>query len=260
MLWYGDPGPGKMVNRHAGAVGPLSVNGRLFIQGETTVMAYDAFNGRFLWEVENPGAIRTGLTKSTEPGNMAASDDHLYVVIGDHCNQFDAATGKIVRTHTIPGGNPSQTKAWGYVAYQDGIVYGTVTDRKELAELRSRRTRTAAEATDSIFACDVNTGKLLWQHRGKYISHVTIAIGDGRVFFVDSSLTPEQRDELLKQDKTELAKLTGKAREIAEDRIKAADMRLAVALDAKTGRQEWAKPGQLHQLQQNWDWRPPISP
>lgn len=240
VLWYGDPGPGKMVNRHAGAVGPLSVNGRLFIQGETTVMAYDAFNGRFLWEVENPGAVRTGMTRAAEAGNMAASDNNLFVVIEDHCNQFDAATGEIVRTHMIPGGNAA--KSWGYVAYQDGILYGTVTDRKELAEQRSRRSKNAADATDSIFACDVATGKLLWQYQGKYISHVTIAIGDGRVFFIDSSLTPEQRDSLLKQDKAELAKLTGKDREIAEERLKTADMRLAVALDAKTGRQEWAKP------------------
>ena len=70
VLWYGDPGPSKMVNRHAGAVGPLSVNGRLFMQGETTVMAYDAFNGRQLWEVENPGALRDGLKGAREPGNI----------------------------------------------------------------------------------------------------------------------------------------------------------------------------------------------
>jgi protein-L-isoaspartate O-methyltransferase len=45
VLWYGDPGPDMMVNRHLGAVGPLVVNGRMFIQGETSLMAYDAFNG-----------------------------------------------------------------------------------------------------------------------------------------------------------------------------------------------------------------------
>ncbi len=75
VLWYGDPGPGKMVNRHDGAVGPLSVNGRLFIQGEQTVMAFDAYNGEQLWEVKNPGAMRTGVYNAREPGNMAASDD-----------------------------------------------------------------------------------------------------------------------------------------------------------------------------------------
>ncbi|MCB1063851.1 MAG: PQQ-binding-like beta-propeller repeat protein, partial [Verrucomicrobiae bacterium] len=54
VLWYGDPGEGKMVNRHDGAVGPLAINGRLFAQGEDRIMAYDAYNGMFLWERENP--------------------------------------------------------------------------------------------------------------------------------------------------------------------------------------------------------------
>ena len=53
VLWYGDPGPSTMTNRHEGAVGPISVAGRLFTQGEHSVMAYDAFNGEFLWEQYN---------------------------------------------------------------------------------------------------------------------------------------------------------------------------------------------------------------
>jgi outer membrane protein assembly factor BamB len=242
VLWYGDPGPGKMVNRHVGAVGPISTNGRLFIQGEWSVMAYDAFNGRFLWEVDNPGALRAGLKGAYEPGNMAASDDHLFVAIEDHCLQFDAATGEIVHQFKLPAQDLQPDKQWGYLAYEDGIIYGAVTDRKELAAVRARRTKAAAQASDAIFAYEVASQKLLWRHQGRYISHVTIAIGDGRVFFVDSSLTPEQRDDLLKADKTELAKLTGKERERAEERLKAADVRMAVALDAKTGEQAWAQP------------------
>jgi outer membrane protein assembly factor BamB len=210
VLWYGDPGPGKMVNRHVGAVGPISTNGRLFIQGEWTVMAYDAFNGRALWEVENPGALRDGLKGAYEPGNMAASDDHLFVAVEDHCNQFDAATGKVVHQFKLPAQDLQPDKQWGYIAYDNGVLYGAVTDRKELAAVRARRSRAAAQASDAIFAYDVASQKLLWRHQGRFISHVTIAIGDGRIFFVDSSLTPEQRDDLLKADKTELAKLTGK--------------------------------------------------
>jgi hypothetical protein len=71
---------------------------------------------------------------------------------------------------------------------------------------------------------------------------VSIAIGDGRVFLIDASLTPEQREVMLAQDKSELAKLTGKEQQIAEDRQKKADLRLAVGLDAKTGKQIFAKP------------------
>lgn len=242
VLWYGDPGPGKMVNRHAGAVGPLSVNGRLFIQGEETVMAYDSYNGQLLWEVKNPGALRDGLKAAYEPGNMAASDDDLFMVVEDKCYHFDAATGRTVRVYSTPGDKPAEQRQWGYIAYQEGLLYGTSTDRKELAEERSRRGKTAADATDKIFAYDVKTGAMRWTHQGKHISHVSIAIGDGRVFFVDASLTPEQREVMLAQDKTELRKLTGEAQKIAEDRIKKADLRLAVGLDATTGKQVFAKP------------------
>lgn len=242
VLWYGDPGPGKMVNRHNGAVGPISVNGRLFIQGDTTVMAYDAYNGDLLWEITNPGSIRDGLKAAREPGNMAATNDALFVVIEEKCVQFDAATGRIVHEFEVPGTKPKEERQWGYIAVQDGLLFGTSTDRKALTEERKRRGSSVADSTDKIFAFDIQSQKIAWEYAGKHISHVSIAIGDGRVFLIDASLTKEQREDMLNQDKSELAKLTGKEQQIAEERIKKADLRLAVGLDAKTGKQIFAKP------------------
>lgn len=241
VLWYGDPGPGKMVNRHNGAVGPLSVNGRLFIQGETSVMAYDAYNGTQLWEVPNPGALRNGVFAGREPGNMAATDDALFMVIGDGCVEFDAATGKIVHTFPLPDVARGKSVEWGYLAHSEGLLYGTATQRIENAAAEARRGQNIAINTDLIFAYDVKSHALKWSHQGQHIAHATIAIGEGRVFFVDSSLTQPQREEMLRQDKTELAKLSGAAQKLAEERIKKADLRLAVALDALTGEQVWAK-------------------
>ncbi len=74
-MWYGDPGPSSMINRHEAAGAPLSTNGRMFIQGTDSIMAYDAYNGTFLWEHQNPGAIRTGVFNNRETHNLAASDD-----------------------------------------------------------------------------------------------------------------------------------------------------------------------------------------
>lgn len=242
VLWYGDPGPGQVVNRHDGAVGPISTNGRLFVQGEDSVMAYDAYNGQFLWETKNPGAMRTGVYNAREPGNMAASDDHLFMLLGDECVQFDAATGAITRTLKIPGAGTKKGLEWGYIAYADGLLYGTETERVEKASEVARRGKTGSISTDRIFAYDVKTGALAWSYQGKHIAHTTVAIGDGRVFFIDASLTPEQRNLMLAEDKSALAKLTGKERELAEDRVKNNDMRMAVALDAKTGAKLWANP------------------
>ncbi len=242
VLWYGDPGPGQMVNRHAGAVGPISVNGRLFIQGEESVLAYDAFNGQFLWEWKNPGALRAGLKRAYEPGNMAASDDSLFVVIEDTCVHLDAATGKIRRTYRLPNARANDPRQWGYIALKDGVLFGTATDRKQITAEQQRRGKISSGATDTVFAHDTQTGALLWAHQGKSISHVAMAVGDGKIFFVDSSLTPEQREEFLRQDKSALANLTGAAQKLAEERVKKADLRMATGLDARTGKLLWAKP------------------
>ena len=105
-----------------------------------------------------------------------------------------------------------------------------------------RRGRKTTDATDAIFAIDLKTGKHLWEYQGQSISHRTIALGPDRVFFVDSTITSEQRAEILRQDKSALETLTGKDREIAEDRLKKTDLRRAVAIDARTGVQLWSNP------------------
>ena len=242
VLWYGDPGPSTMLNRHQSAVGPVSAAGRLFVQGDHSVMAYDAFNGDFLWEQYNPKAIRTGVFKNYEPGNLVGTDESVFMVIEDKCLQMDAATGNVVRTYTIPDESTGADHQWGYVAYADGRLYGTSTERKLIAEEARRRGRPSeADNTDQVFAFDASTGQLLWTHQGKSISHTTIAIDNDRLYFVDSSLTDVQREELLQRDKTELQGLTGKARELAEDRIKRIDARRAVGLDAATGDVKWTQ-------------------
>jgi len=242
VLWYGDPGPGKMVNRHEGAVGPLAVNGKLFVQGTDTVMAYDAYNGRFLWEFGNKEALRTGVFQNYNPGNLVAGDDSLFVMVKNRCVQLDFETGKVRRIHTLPKNKSKGDHEWGFVAYSNGILYGTATVRKELARRLRRRGRKTNDATDAIFAIDAKTGKHLWTYQGKNISHHTIALGPNRAYFVDATLTPEQRAEFLKQDKTKLKKLTGEARKKAEARLKRQDLRLAVAIDARSGKTVWSKP------------------
>lgn len=241
VLWYGDPGPGKMVNRHDGAVGPLAVNGRLIVQGESTIMAYDAYNGQFLWERDNSEAFRTGVFQNQNPGNLVGTDDFVFVMVKDVVEQLDAATGELVATHKLPEGH-QENREWGYLAYQDGRLFGTATVRKEVEQKLRRRGRRYDDATDVLFAIDVKTGKHLWQYQGKSINHQTIALGAARAYLIDSTLTPEQRQALLDEDKSELAKLSGEEAKLAEDRMKRIDARLAVGLDAATGEKLWESP------------------
>ncbi len=239
VLWYGDPGPGEMVNRHDGAVGPLATNGRLFVQGESTIRAYDAYNGLLLWNHDNPEGIRLGVYQNVSPGNLAANDDRLFHFIGPECYELDAATGETVRVHGLPESADDGRHSWAFVVVQDDLLFGTATVLDGIDSRERRRGRRTKDATDAIFAIDLNTGKHLWTYQGKSISHRTIAIGPEQVFFIDSSITSEQRADILREDKSELEFLTGKEREIAEDRLKNADVRRAMAIDARTGEINW---------------------
>ncbi|MEZ6050451.1 MAG: PQQ-binding-like beta-propeller repeat protein [Planctomycetaceae bacterium] len=242
VLWYGDPGPGDMVNRHDGAVGPLAVGGKLIIQGDTTIKAYDAYNGMHLWTYENEKALRTGVFQNQNPGNLAASEDRVFHFMGDECFELDAATGETLAVHRLPEDADQGNHVWGYIAVQDGTLFGTATIRQEIEQRARRRGKATEDATDSIFAIDLKTGKHRWTYNGKTISHHTIAIGPEQVYFIDSSITSDQRQEILNQDKSHLVNLTGKEREIAEDRLKSADVRMATAVDIQTGEKVWAEP------------------
>ena len=227
VLWFGEPGTAPMVNRHDAAAAPLAVNGRLFIQGENIAMAYDSYNGALLWKRSLPGAMRTRL-KGRECSNLAASEDSFFVATGETCLRLDAETGRTLATYNLPAGTKGTWPKWGYVAYVDGILFGS--------------TFTQMGISDSVFAIDTRDGKHIWWYDGKNIANLTIAVGDGWIFFVDSSLTPEQREELLRQDKSHLMGLSAEESKKAEERTKRLDARLAVALDARTGGKLWTKP------------------
>jgi len=242
VLWYGDPGPSAMINRHEAAGAPLSTNGRMFIQGTDSVMAYDAYNGTFLWDYENPGALRTGVFNNRETNNLAASDDVLYVAVHNTCVALDAATGKVLTEYQTPSSPDGIQRAWAYLAHDRGQLFGTSTIREELEMKMRRRGLTVKSQTDAIFAVDTKTGERSWIYRGDNILHTTIAIGPEHVYFIDSSITPEQRQQLYLSDKGELKKLTGKAAARAEKEMKQLDVRLAVALDRRTGKKLWEAP------------------
>jgi outer membrane protein assembly factor BamB len=242
VLWYGDPGPAPMVNRHEAAVAPLSTNGRMFIQGVDRILCYDAYNGLFLWAYLNPGAKRTGVFNNEECSNLAASDDSLFVAVGDTCTQLDAATGRVQAVHRVPKSADGIPRVWGYVGYYDGMLIGTSTIRKELELSLRRRGHTVTNTTDALFAMDTKTGESKWVYRGKNIMHVTIAVGDDRVFFIDSSISQQQREVLLRADKTELKKLDPEAAKQKEAELKKQDIRLAVAISAQDGSALWSKP------------------
>jgi outer membrane protein assembly factor BamB len=242
VLWYGDPGPGDMVNRHEGAVGPLATNGRLFVQGENSISAYDAYNGLFLWKHENKSALRTGVFQNQNPANLAANDERLFHFVKDECLELNTATGEVARIYRLPKTFDNGEFEWGYLATSGDYLFGAATIRQELEAKKRRRGKVTEDSTDTLFCIDLKTGQHLWQYQGQSISHHTIAISSDCLYFIDSSITADQRMELLLSDKTDLARLEGAAREAAEKRALATDVRQAVAIDSKTGTVKWVVP------------------
>jgi len=224
-LWFGNPGPLKMLSRHRRCAGPVALNGRLFVQGENVVMAYDSSNGLKLWEMEIPGAVRTGV--SLEASNFAANDDSVFTAAKDQCFRLDPATGRTLRIYTLPPSKDEKPRRWGYLACTDKLLYGSRT--------------AGSRYGDCVFATDIKSGKRKWVFTGKGIIHTSISIGDGCMFLIDGTVSDEERQEALKSRIAEAKKLEGLEKIDAENAIKTACVRRVVALDAKTGQKIWEK-------------------
>ena len=352
VLWFGEPGPQGMVERHACAQSPVSMDGRLFMEGEELISAVDAFNGTLLWKRELPGAVRVHV--KADSGNLVVTKGGLYVAAYDKCYRLDLDTGEIIREYEIPPSSDGSPRRWGYISVVDNILYGSAAkamredygaiikrflengkwkniedvpeDYRDQYE-RSRKLypepidlfraaqRSGAMygsmtafagggeflqknavtnnlmAGDKVFAIDTETGKLLWQHDGKKIADITIALGDGKIFFADSGVSEEQRSSALQRRRVLINKGVYKEREGILDELKEkqeflaqklkenpsysqksqaqylisslraelyqdehpegtltrddADIRIVVALDAKTGEQLWESPVDL---------------
>ena len=231
VLWFGEPGPHAMAGRHRRAAAPLAVNGRFFVQGEgyapkigvgeNVVRAYDAYNGLKLWERRIRGALRVGV--SSRPSSMAANAEDIFVTAGDKCFRLDAATGETNATYTLPPTNDAKPGRWHYVASVGKLLYGT-------------------QPPGRIFAVKTSNGRPRWVYQGESVPQTSISIGDGRVFFAESSVTDKQRQAWLKKQTARIKRLKGPERAEAEEKLKTATVRLVVALNARTGRRVWQKP------------------
>jgi len=225
VLWFGRPGPAKMFNRHARAAGPLSIDGRMFVQGENVVIAYDAYNGLELWRREIPGAAR--LVVSHDSGNLALNHEGLFVAVGAECLRLDPATGKTLNTYKMPAAGGEEPRRWGYVACAGGLVYGSSSAQRF--------------ASDVVFAVDAKSGEQRWAYQGRHVPHNSIAVADGTLYLIDALDEPQEREQVIQRRRAEIEKLPEPERAEALTALQKADVRRVVALDAATGAVRWQK-------------------
>lgn len=242
IQWFGKPGPRHMVDRHHRAPGPLSIDGRLFVPGDNRVLAVDAYNGTVLWDLELPTSRRVGASKDS--GNVVATSDYVYITAEDRCVGIDVETGSPSLEFQVPQPAEGSRRVWGYVASVDRFLFGSG------AEEHASRTELGKSVvldgiyydqkplvtSESLFCLDRLTGKRVWDYQrrdGSAIVNAAIAIGDGRVYFIESR-NPEA-----------LADADGR---ITLDVLLAKGHAYLVGLDMETGQQIWEREPQIGDL------------
>ena len=211
MLWFGGPGPARMVDRHRYPPIPMYANGRLYVPAENYVIAVDAYNGREMWARELKGVGRF-------PGNdrgasVVADSDCVYAPHGLTCVRLDGDTGKILQTYRPPvgiepapapdpapkpkqkgkkprrrGGYVLNRVEWNYLAVTDKAVLGTVGE----ARLRRSLANWPLSAPNGriLFALDKDSGRALWVFRPQHgVVPKAIVVGRSRVCLLDQENT-----------------------------------------------------------------------
>jgi len=180
LLWYGAPGPGRIIDRHKYPSQQLAVNGRLYIAGKDSITCVDAYNGTELWRTREAGGGR--LYAPRNGGKMAADDENLYVLHEGLCLRFDGGTGKIIGKYPVPV--KDKKYIWGYLGYDGDILIGTAVESPE-----------KYDEGEYLFALNKKTGLTLWTYKPvESISVHKIVIGDGRVIFVDGTANRKRSD------------------------------------------------------------------
>ncbi|MEX0818553.1 MAG: PQQ-binding-like beta-propeller repeat protein, partial [Pirellulaceae bacterium] len=197
VLWFRDVDL-ELPQRHGRGPSPLFHEGRLFAQGLDGLRAVDAYNGRSLWHFELQGILAaydadhlagTAVTGS----NMCLADDAVFLRHEDRCYRIDAATGQVKHTYAAPPLDDGQPGTWGYLACEQGILFGSLANDKHIvrhAYLRAdAHMQQQYSESVAFFAIDVESGELLWRHDAQHsLRNNAIAIGDGKVYLIDRTL------------------------------------------------------------------------
>jgi outer membrane protein assembly factor BamB len=226
-----------MPNRHGQAPAPLYLNGRMFIEGLDGLICVDAFNGRKLWTRSFPKLLKHLdqdhlIGTSVRGGNMVISDKYLFLVIADKCHKIDPLTGKDLGVIQLP-----EKGEWGYLAYQNGILYGSIVDKSYLVRWGYKKgdMNGIFSESKSLFAMNPKDGKLLWSYKAKdSIRHNTICLSGSTLYFIDRPL-PEGESYSLA-----LAKRRGKSAQVIHK------TGLLIALDSKSGKKKWQNDKEIY--------------
>tara|TARA_R110002095_G_scaffold204266_1_gene186850 strand:+ start:796 stop:3957 length:3162 start_codon:yes stop_codon:yes gene_type:complete len=250
VQWIGLPGADFGIDRQVRLSAPLAVNGRLFHQGMNRIIALDSYNGAFLWLLEIADLRRTNIPR--DAANWCADAHRLYVAVNGECWVLNAYTGERIRVLPLAASARQQSHDWGYIANEGELLFGSSVKRGSIytdywgRERWFDGTGSAGDGTDKVcsddlFAYDKQTGQKRWEYQNGVILNSSIAVGNGRVYFVES-----RHDKVKKLVYGDARFLSAKDRRRGKTNGVAKEMlwvdQYLVALDAGTGKKLWERP------------------
>jgi len=235
VLWFTDWNF-QMPSRHGRGPAPLFLDGRLYVEGMNALLCVNPYNGRKLWEYPLPNILQEydqdHLMGTAGTGsNFCIADDGIYLRPGDDkCLKIDRVTGKLIATFEAPPQPDGKKGVWGYIAYKDGLLYGTLSNTEHIVEYRYLRAVMDTQYTESVllFAMDAKTGEVKWTFKPeRSIRNNTITIGARRVFLIDREMALFDRLD---------PKTAGKGGKTDAQDFPRGKL---IALDAATGKPSW---------------------
>jgi outer membrane protein assembly factor BamB len=234
MFWFRDV-EFEIPNRHGQGPAPLFNKGNMVVGGVHGIACLDAYNGRLRWTYDVPeflvdyDGIHHDVGVGDTGGPFCLGEAAAYVRHGDRCLRIGYAAGRLLHEFKTPAKPGEKHRDWGFLAYHNGILFGSTANADHSVSPRYKLTRLRTEST-RLFAFDAATGKMLWQYDAQHsIRHNAIAIAGSRVYLIDRPLVKEDRITDPKRNGRHLPKLKA-------DQVPAGAL---LALDSKTGRELW---------------------
>jgi len=193
MYWYRDVDY-QIPNRHGQGPAPLVSNGVMVVGGLHGLCGLDAYNGHTLWKYElknnltDFNGIHHDVSVAEVGSNFCLGEDSVFICKGSYCHQLDLKTGKLIRNFSTPVSQSDSNQNWGYLAYDNGMVFGTVNNEEHYTSPRYKGLKLRNESV-LFFAFDVKSGEVLWKYKPEYsIRNNAITIGNNAVYLIDREI------------------------------------------------------------------------
>ena len=97
------------------------------------------YNGSTFWQIPLPGILKANhqdhLTGVSATGsNICLGGRRLFLRTADKCLVLEANTGRRLAEWSPPPGPGGQTGPWGYIAYADGTLFGSIANPGHLVK------------------------------------------------------------------------------------------------------------------------------